>query len=103
MVWIVAILTFVIAYAIYTMMINREFSLCPHCRKVGSWRFDSIGKSIDETDDDDALIRSTSRQRCRSCGGEVVLIWSDFEGLKIELPSESEQACELGDSDPNSH
>ena len=90
MVWIITILATAIAYAIYTMIINREFLRCPHCRKIGSWRFDSIADSVDEHDESGALIRSTTRQRCRKCGGEVVQTWSDYEGREIRLPPGSE-------------
>jgi hypothetical protein len=88
--WIIAILAIVIGYAIYTMVINREFLRCPHCGKIGSWRFDSIGEPVDEYDDDGVLIRSTSKQRCRGCQGEVIHFWSDLEGREIRLTSESE-------------
>lgn len=46
--WILAIVAFVIAYIVYTMIINREFLRCPNCRKIGSWRFDSVGDSVDD-------------------------------------------------------
>jgi len=89
--WIAVFLAFVVCYAIYTMIINREFLRCPHCGKIGSWRFESIGDSIDEYDEDGAIIRTTSKQRCKACQGEVVHVWSDFEGREIRRTSESVQ------------
>ena len=86
--WIAVILVIVIGYAIYTMIINQQFLRCPHCGKLGSWRFDPINDSVDEYDDDGALTRSVTRQRCRKCDEEVVHIWSDFEGREIRLPSD---------------
>ena len=74
---------------IYTMIVNRVFLRCPHCRKIGSWRFDSIGESIDEHDADGVLVRSVTRQECRKCGGKVVHIWSDFEGREIFVENDN--------------
>jgi DNA-directed RNA polymerase subunit RPC12/RpoP len=91
MFWLLATLAFIAAYAIYTMVINRDFLRCPHCGKIGAWRFDSIGESDDEHDEDGALVRSVTQQRCRKCGGEVVHVWSDHEGREIRLPSGSEK------------
>ena len=89
--WILVVIALVAAYVIYTMIINREFLRCPHCRKIGAWRFDSIGESVDEKDQDGALIRSVTQQRCRKCGGVVVHVWSDFEGQEIRMPTKSEK------------
>jgi hypothetical protein len=88
--WIFTIAAAIVIFVVYTMIINREFIRCPHCRKIGSWRFDSIGDSIDEHDEDGCLIRSETPQRCRKCGGKVIHIWSDFEGQEIrEHPDSS--------------
>jgi DNA-directed RNA polymerase subunit RPC12/RpoP len=89
--WFAAILVITIGYAIYTMIINREFLRCPHCGKIGSWRFESIGDSDNEYDEDGASVRSTSKQRCKGCQGKVLQVWSDSEGREIRLASESEQ------------
>ncbi len=83
MLWIAGIAMFVVVLVVYVMAINRSFLRCPHCRKIGSWRFDSLGESIDEYDDDKCLIRSTTRQTCRICGEVVIHIWSDHEGRQI--------------------
>ena len=83
MLWIAGIAMFVVVLVVYVMAINRSFLRCPHCSKIGSWRFDNLGESKDEYDDDECLIQSTTRQTCRKCGGEVVHIWSDNEGRQI--------------------
>ena len=87
--WFAAILLAVLAIVAYTMLINRAFLRCPHCEKIGSWRFDDLDEPIEEFDDDECLIRSATRQKCRKCGGEVIHIWSDYEGRAIKLPEES--------------
>ncbi len=89
--WIAAFLAVVVGYVIYTKIINREFLRCPHCGKVGSLRFESIGDPVDEYDKDGALIRSTVKQRCNACQGVVVQVWSDLEGRDIRPASNSEQ------------
>lgn len=83
--WLLAISIIVLTLVAYTLIINREFLRCPHCGKVGSWRFDAIAPPVDEYDDDH-LIRSSTQQKCRKCGGEVLHIWSDYEGREIRLP-----------------
>ena len=77
----------VLAFLLYTAFINGVFKRCPHCGKVGSWRYDKIGSSLDEKDEADIVIKSEQHLRCRSCQKGVLEIWSDFEGrafLKIE-------------------
>ena len=70
-------------YVLYTMMVNRSFLRCPHCGKIGAWRFDDLGEPRDECDEDGSIIRSEVQQICRRCGGQVVHIWSDYEGREI--------------------
>jgi len=82
--WILLVVIFVIAYIAYTMIVNRAFLRCPHCGKIGSWRFDDIGNSDEEHDENGDLIRSSTRQKCRRCGGEVIHTWSDIEGRAIQ-------------------
>ena len=83
--WILTVGIIVLTFVAYTLIINREFLRCPHCGKFGSWRFDDVAPSDDEYDDG-SLIRSSTRQRCRKCGGEVLHVWSDHEGRDIRLP-----------------
>jgi len=82
--WILLVVNFVIAYFAYTMIVNRAFLRCPHCRKIGSWRFDDIDSSDEEHDENGDLVRSSTRQKCRGCGGEVISTWSDIEGRAIQ-------------------
>ena len=81
--WFAGIAIFVVVMVVYTIAINRAFLKCPHCGKIGSWRFDDLGAANEEYDEDECLIRSTTRQACRKCNGEVVHIWSDYEGRQI--------------------
>ena len=85
--WILATGILILAFVAYTLIINREFLRCPYCGKVGSWRFDDVAPSDDEYADD-CLVRSSTRQRCRKCGGEVLHIRSDHEGREIKLPTD---------------
>lgn len=71
------------AIVLYMALLNRAVPRCPYCRKIGAWRFDILGAPVDEFDDDGNLVRSTKRQRCRTCGGEVDHIWSDDDGREI--------------------
>lgn len=84
--WMLTLIAAVILFAAYTAIINSEFLRCPHCGKIGSWRFDAIEEDVDECDEEGVLVRSTTRQRCRKCGGEVVQVWSDFDGREIIVP-----------------
>lgn len=81
--WILAIAVIGAAIVLYTALLNRAFLRCPYCRKIGAWRFDRLGAPVDECDDDGNLVRSTQRQKCRKCGGDVEHIWSDYDGREI--------------------
>ncbi|MCZ6854697.1 MAG: hypothetical protein O7G86_12330 [Gammaproteobacteria bacterium] len=59
--WFTGIAMFVVVFAVYVMAINLSFLRCPHCGKVGSWRFDDRGESKDEYDDGECLTRSTTQ------------------------------------------
>lgn len=83
MLWILAAIIFVVVIGIYTAYLNNAFLRCPVCRKLGAWRFDDLGPSIEELDDDGNLVRSTQRQSCRKCGSEVDHVWSDFDRREI--------------------
>ncbi len=94
MTWMFTIALIGCAFLVYTMIINREFLRCPHCGKVGSWRFDNVEDPVDEVDQDGCLVRSIARQRCRQCGGEVIQVWSDFEGREIRPYSNNAELAE---------
>lgn len=83
MIWFIAGLVGVVAIGLYTAAVNREFLRCPHCRKIGSWRFDNIGPASKEFDNSGGLQSVAQRQVCRKCGGEVVQEWSDYAGRSI--------------------
>ena len=74
------ILIALVILIVYTAAMNGVFKRCPHCAKIGSWRYDEIGPSLDEKDADDVVIRSTRQLRCRVCRGRVTETWSDLEG-----------------------
>ena len=82
MIW-VAILSIIIVFVTYMAILNGAFLRCPYCKKIGSWRFDSIDKPVEEHDSDGDLIKSTQRQKCRRCGCEVDHIWSDHDGREL--------------------
>ena len=83
MIWVLSIAAFVGTLGIYSAFLNRAFLRCPYCTKIGAWRFDNLGAPIDELDGDGHLVKSTQRQTCRKCGGEVDHVWSDFDGREI--------------------
>jgi len=77
------IIAAILCYVLYSALKNGVFMRCPHCGKIGSWRYDKIGESEDEKDEDDVIIKSTQQLRCRSCQKKVTEIWSDFDGRKF--------------------
>ena len=88
MTWVMAVAILVGAVTLYTTILNGAFLRCPYCRKMGSWRFDPVEDAIEELDEDGNPVRSTQRQSCRSCGGTVDHIWSDFEGRELRSVDE---------------
>jgi hypothetical protein len=36
------VIAFAAALLLYTAWVNGVFRRCPHCRKIGSWRFDAV-------------------------------------------------------------
>src|SRR5438445_406154 len=44
------IVAVVFAAVLYTAWMNGVFLRCPHCRKVGSWRYDPAGPPVKEND-----------------------------------------------------
>jgi len=77
-------------YLLYTAFINGLFKRCPHCGKIGSWRYDKVGSSIEEKDEDGALMKSAQPLCCRSCHKLVLGVWSDFDGRAF-LKNEEEK------------
>ena len=72
------------ALAVYTAWMNGAFLRCPHCRKIGSWRFDPAETAVDERDEDGVLRSSRQVRVCRKCGQKVLHTWSDRDGPAIE-------------------
>jgi len=68
---------------LHAAILNQAFARCPHCRKIGAWRFSDLAPAAEELDDDGNVVSSTRRQRCRRCGGVVVHTWSDRDGRAI--------------------
>jgi hypothetical protein len=83
MIWIALLSIAAIVCVAYTLAVNGAFMRCPHCRKIGAWRFDNVAESMDEIDGDGAVVKSWTRQICRKCGGRVLHTWSDHEGREI--------------------
>jgi uncharacterized protein (DUF983 family) len=70
--------------ALYTAWMNGVFARCPHCGKIGSWRYDSAGPAVEEKDKDGAVERARQVRVCRGCGKKVLDKWSDDEGRTFE-------------------
>ncbi len=71
------------AVVLYTAWLNRAFARCPHCQKIGSWRFDALSAPEQVYDEDGNLVQTTQKQRCRRCGGQVTHTWHDHGGREI--------------------
>ena len=70
----------VLAFMLYVAFLNGMLRRCPHCGKIGSWRYDKIGSPVEEKDEDDVTTKLTQQLRCRYCQKLVTEVWSDFEG-----------------------
>lgn len=70
--------------AVFTAWLNGVFRRCPHCRKIGSWRFDSVEPAVEEKDEDGVVVSSSQIRVCRRCGKRIVDRWSDYEGRTLE-------------------
>ena len=86
MTWPSIVLCGAIAIVLYVAFINGAFLRCPHCRRIGSWRFRTVGEPQEGVDDEGVVSHSVVRQRCKTCGGKVYRTWSDREGLRL-LPA----------------
>jgi hypothetical protein len=82
------IIAFVAALLLYTAWVNGVFLRCPHCRKIGSWRFDAAEPAVDTRDEDDVLESSRQVRVCRKCGERVLDTWSDQGGRTFEKVGE---------------
>jgi hypothetical protein len=69
---------------LYTAWMNGAFRRCPHCGKVGSWRYDAAEPAVHEKDEDGVLQKRTQIRICRKCGKMVLDKWSDSEGRTFE-------------------
>jgi len=56
---------------------------CPHCRRIGGWRFQKIGQAVEEKDDDGDMRVIREKVRCKSCGTMLDDVWSDFDRRRI--------------------
>jgi hypothetical protein len=75
------------ALLLYTAWLNRLFLRCPHCRKIGSWRFDAAEPEACRRDEDGVVQSSRQIRVCRKCGNRVLDIWSDHGGRRFEKES----------------
>jgi hypothetical protein len=83
-----AIIASVFALLLYTAWLNRLFLRCPHCRKIGSWRFDPAEPEACNRDEDGDVQSSRQIQVCRKCRKRVLDIWSDHDGRALTKVSE---------------
>ena len=89
---------------LYTAFMNGAFKRCPHCGKIGSWRYDKVGEPQEVKDEDDILISSVQELRCRKCGMLVTEIWADQGGRRFEKKDNSpNQEVEATGVPPSPH
>ena len=81
------IMAVVLAMSLYTAWMNGIFRRCPHCRKIGSWRFDQAEPAVVEKDEDGVVQSRRQLRICRKCGNKVIDKWSDYEGRTFEKTS----------------
>jgi len=74
----------VFALALYTAWLNGLFLRCPHCRKIGSWRFNSTEPAVVEKDEVGGVLSRSQTRICRKCGKAILDKWSDHEGRTFE-------------------
>ena len=82
------IVAVICAVLFYTAWMNGVFQRCPHCRKIGSWRYDSAEPAVEEKDEDGSVVRSSQIRVCRSCRQRVLHKWSDDHGRTTEKLSD---------------
>jgi hypothetical protein len=81
------IIATVAAVSVYTAWLNGAFLRCPHCRKIGSWRYDAAEPAVEEKDEDGFVLSSRQIRVCRKCGKKILDKWSDHEGRIFEKVS----------------
>jgi endogenous inhibitor of DNA gyrase (YacG/DUF329 family) len=79
-----AIMGVVLVGSFYIAWLNGVFVRCPHCRKVGSWRFDPAELAVERKDEEGVVESSRQIRICRKCGKRVVDRWSDHSGRTVE-------------------
>ena len=73
-----------LAVILYTAWMNGVFRRCPHCGKLGSWRYDAAEPAVEEKDEDGVVQKVTQIRVCRECGKRVLDKWSDHDGRTFE-------------------
>jgi hypothetical protein len=63
--------------------VNGMFLRCPHCRKIGSWRYDDPEPAVVEEDEGGGIESSRQIRVCRKCGQKVLDKWSDQEPFEV--------------------
>jgi DNA-directed RNA polymerase subunit N (RpoN/RPB10) len=82
---LIAALIFAVGlFILYTDWMNGVFLRCPHCGKIGSWRYDAAEPAVQEKDEDGVVCKSTQIRICRKCGKKVLEKWSDYEGRTFD-------------------
>lgn len=91
MIWLklaMSITVAVTAIALYTAWLNGAFLRCPHCRKIGAWRYDDVEPPLLDKDEDGGIRSSRQLRICRGCGKRVMDLWSDHAGRIFEKSGE---------------
>jgi hypothetical protein len=70
--------------ALYTAWLNGFFRRCPHCRKIGAWRYDPAEPAVVDKDEDGIVQSSRQLRICRKCGNRIMDRWSDHGGRTFE-------------------
>jgi len=85
---VLIITTAVFVVLLYIAWLNGLFLRCPHCRKIGSWRFDAVEPPVEERDEEGTV---RSRRQIRVCPRyrkRILDKWSDHDGRTLEMIDE---------------